>query len=184
MSKAKLPEVDLISYVVASTLTNPVISGFADVQVSPESWSRFWCVLHGDCLYIYQTQQSTATVKTVVLPGYEIHVADPLIYKRQYAILLNHNGVAPVCMAVNDELELNQWLSALDRGARAEGLNSKSEKRTSKPLLDEKALGSSAKVTSRGSVGGSNKKGPVRADHTISTIKVSVCVLNGLLQLP
>ena len=76
-----------------------------------------------------------------------------------------------MCIAVNDELELNQWLSALDRGARGEGLNSKLEKRTSKPLLDEKALGS-GKMTSRGS-GGSNKKGPVRADHTISTLKVS-----------
>ncbi len=170
-----------MSYVAAYTLTNPVISGFTDVQVNPsDSWGRYWCVLHSDCLYIYQTQQSTATIKTVVLPGYDIHVADPLTCKRQYAILLNHNGVAPVCMAVNDNLELNQWLSLLDRAARAEGLNGNSssgkpERRASKTSLEEKTAlgGGGGKVAARNSGGGgSKKKGPLKADHSIITLKV------------
>lgn len=168
-----------MSYVAASTLTNPAISGFADVAVSPpDSWARYWCVLHSDCLYIYQTQQSTATIKTVVLPGYDVHVADPLTCKRQYAILLSHNGVTPVCLAVNDELELNQWLSLLDKSARAEGLkdatsSKQPERRSSRTSMEEKMiLTGGGKVTARGSNGTGKKKGPLRADHSISTLKV------------
>ncbi len=173
-----------MSYVAASTLTNPVVSGFADVQVSlSDSWGRYWCVLHTDCLYIYQTQQSAATVKTVVLPGYDVHVADPLTYKRQYAILLSHSGVAPVCIAVNDELELNQWLSVLDKAARAEGLNpttnSKPERRSSKTSMDEKTSGG-GKCNSGGNI---KKKGPIRADHTINALKVTMCVCDMYIDL-
>lgn len=166
-SKAKLPEADLVSYVSASSLTQPDLSGFADVQMSPDSWARFWCVVHSNCLYIYQTQQSQATVKTVVLPGYDIHVADPLTYKRQYAILLSHSGVAPVCLAVSDEHELNQWLTALDKGVRAEGSK---QKKTSK-LLDDPTKASNGKGSPRNSV---VKKGPMKGDHSISVPKVSL----------
>ena len=176
-SKTKLADVDLVSYVPASSLKYPDISGFADVQVSSESWNRFWCLVHSDCLYIYQSQTSQATVKTVVLPGYDIHVADPLTYKRQFAILLSHSGVAPVCLAVNDEVELNLWLAALDKGSRAEGLNGKQAK---KPLLDESTKALTTKASSSKN-GGSKKKGPMKADHSISTHKsseVSVGVCN------
>ena len=172
-SKSKLADVDLVSYVPASNLKNPDISGFADVQVSSDSWNRFWCVVHSDCLYIYQSQTSQATVKTVVLPGYDIHVADPLIYKRQYAILLSHSGVAPVCLAVNDEVELNQWLAVLDKGSRAEGMNGKQAKKPStKLLLDESTKALTNKVSSSKN-GASKKKGPMKADHSISTHKSS-----------
>jgi len=166
MSKTKLSEVDLVSYVPANTLSQPDMAGFADMQVTPESWSRFWCVVHSDCLYIYQSQQSQATVKTVVLPGYEICVADPLTVKRQWAIMLTHNGVAPVYLAVADEVELNMWLTALDKGSRAEGSGGAQPKQA---LLDDKSL--PGKVSSRN--GSIKKKGPIKADHSITAVKVS-----------
>lgn len=174
MSKSKLADGNLMSYVPATNLKNPDISGFVDIQLNTtDSWNRFWCVVHSDCLYVYQSQNSQATFKTVVLPGYEIRVADPLVYKRQYAILLYHSGVVPICLAVSDEMELNHWLSALDKGSRAEGLSGKSAKKPgAKLLLDESAKTVTAKVSTSKS-GGASKKGPVKADHSISTHKHS-----------
>ena len=144
---------------------------------------RYWCVSHSDnCLYVYEDQTSESTVKTICLPGYELKVIDPQVSKRPYTISVSHPGISPVLLAANDQADLNMWLFVLERGTKAE-LSSKSPKKTgssSKILLNEatnvKAL--SHKVTkSAGS--SSKKKGPMRADHSIGTVKASeVCYGN------
>lgn len=79
-------------------------------------------------------------------------------------------------MAANDQPDLNMWLFVLERGTKAECSSSKSAKKiagTSKVLLSDatnvKAL--SHKVTSKS--GSAKKKGPMKADHTIGTVKAA-----------
>ena len=129
---------------------------------------------HSDnCLYIYEDQTSEATVKTICLPGYALKVIDPQVSKRPYTISINHTGISPVLLAANDQSDLNLWLFVLERGTKAE-CSSKSTKKvasTSKILLNDatsvKVL--SHKVNSKS--GTTKKKGPMKADHSIGTVK-------------
>lgn len=132
---------------------------------------------HSDnCLYIYEDQSSEATVKTICLPGYELKVIDPQISKRPYTISISHTGISPVLLAANDQADLNMWLFVLERGTKAE-FTAKSSKKvasTSKILFSDtgnvKVL--SHKVSSK-SGAAAKKKGPMKADHTIGTVKAS-----------
>ena len=175
----KLKDANLVSYVPASSLKNPEHSGFIEIGFASEPWIRYWCVSHSDnCLYIYEDQNSEATIKTICLPGYELKVVDPQISKRPYTISINHPGISPVLLAANDQADLNMWLFVLERGTKAEhdGKSVKKVVSASKILLNDatnvKVL--SHKVSSKS--GATKKKGPMKADHTIGTVKASeVC---------
>lgn len=175
----KLKDANLVSYVPASSLKNPEHSGFVEIQFVAEPWTRYWCVSHSDnCLYIYHDQTSEATVKTICLPGYELKVIDPGVSKRPYTISVSHPGISPVMLAANDQADLNLWLFVLERGTKAE-LSSKSPKKVasaSKILLDDsttvKVL--SHKVSSKSAASKKKgPKGPLKADHSIGTVKGS-----------
>lgn len=58
----------LVSHVPATKLMNPAYAGYAEVLLTT-SWDRFWCVAHTGSLYIYQSQESQATIHTIVLKG-------------------------------------------------------------------------------------------------------------------
>ena len=171
----KLKDANLVSYVPASSLKNPEHSGYIEIQFMSEPWTRYWCVSHTDnCLYIYEDQTSEATIKTICLPGYELKVIDPQVSKRPYTISINHPGISPVLLAANDQPDLNMWLFVLERGTKAECSSSKSTKRvssTSKILLSDATNVKVHKVPSKS--GSSKKKGPMKADHTIGTVKAA-----------
>lgn len=68
-SSSKLKDLEeLVSYVPASKLSNPVYAGYCEVLLMG-SWNRYWCVVHTGCLYLYTNQESQATIRTIVLKG-------------------------------------------------------------------------------------------------------------------
>lgn len=166
----KLKNADLVSYVPASSIQNPDHSGFADIQYGTEPWSKYWCVAYSNCLYIYQNQVSPSTIKTVVLPGYEVNVGELQSTKYAYNISLYHEGVSPVWMSVKNQEELDTWAGVLEKYTRVEG--SVGPKKISGKLLPNEAPQKllAHKAASKTSIGGM-KKGPVKADHKISGVK-------------
>lgn len=159
----------MISYVPASSITNPDYSGYADIQFGTEPWCKYWCIAFGNCLYIYQDQSSASTAKTVVLLGYSVNVGDLQSTKYAYNISLHHEGVSPVWMSVKNQEELDAWATVLEKYTRVEGSTSHG-KVSGKLLPDESSRSRGHKVTSRVSTLG-KKKGPVKADHKISGVK-------------
>lgn len=165
----KLKDADLVSYIPASTITNPDYSGHANIQYGAEPWTTYWCLAYSNCLYIYQNKLSSSTVKTVVLPGYEIKTGDLQSSKYLYNLSLQHEGVSPVWMSVENQEELNSWATVLSKYSRAEG--TVRQKKISGKLLPGEAP-SKIKVASK------EKKGPVKANHNISGFKstLEVCM--------
>lgn len=166
----KLKSADLVSYVPASSIQHPDYSGFADIQYGTEPWSKYWCVAYSNCLYIYQSQSSSSTIKTVVLPGYEVNLGELQSSKYAYNISLHHEGVSPVWMSVKNQEELDIWAGVMEKYTRVEG--NVSHKKISSKLLPNEAPPKllAHKVASKTSTG-SMKKGPVKADHKISGVK-------------
>lgn len=142
---------DIVSYVPANALKDSVYSGFADLQFGTAPRARYWCVLHSDCLYVYQNPKSQSTVKTIVLPGYKVQAADHNV-KDEFAIMLTHPGVSPVCLMVGDQSTMTLWLEVLDQGSRAE---------SHRQYKGQKASSGAA----------ASKKGPVKGDHTVLKLK-------------
>ena len=65
----KANEVELIvTSIPANTLSNAVYNGYTEVLLM-DSWSRYWCVIHSGCLYLYQSQDSHATTHIITLKG-------------------------------------------------------------------------------------------------------------------
>jgi hypothetical protein len=112
---------ELVSYVAANKLTNPVYAGYTEVLLTG-SWNRFWSVVHTGCLYLYQHQESHATVRTIVLKGYGISVGGPQGCKKPCVITLQYPGTRAVYMAVSDQIELTKWFNTLEHGTKMEGL--------------------------------------------------------------
>lgn len=112
---------------------------------------------------------SAATVKTIVLPGYEIKVGDLQSSKYAYNLSLIHEGVSPVFMSVDNPDELDNWIAILQKYTKAEG--TVRQKKISKLLPDE----APSKIVSQKVVAkvlvSEKKKGPVKADHNISGVK-------------
>lgn len=154
-----------MSYIPASKLTDPACSGSVEVQVESGPWNHFWCLVHSNCLYVYQSQEAESTTRTIVLPGYTVQKAGPEI-KRPFAIQLSHHGVPTVYLAVSRPTDLDQWYHALEQGSRAEGTQQPvpEGEQTSVP---ENGKGTK-KAQPRNSVG---KKGPMKGDHNL--LKVS-----------
>lgn len=135
-----MKDADLVSYIPASKLTNPTYSNVAELQFGTGPWQKFWTVLHLQCLYIYQTKSSQSTVKTIVLPGYKISVAGPLV-KKPFVITLIHSCVLPTNLAASNQAEMDAWFTALDQASR---LDTQERERESTILRDsDEALQSS-----------------------------------------
>ena len=130
----------------------------------------------GNCLYIYQSKSAAFTIKTVVLPGYEVKVGELRSTKYNYNLSLTHEGVSPVWMSLQNQDELDNWVNILGKYTRAEGV-SRQKRISGKLLPDEGPKVLPHKVSSK-SVLGSKKKGPVRADHNISAIRAANEVIN------
>ena len=178
----KLQDADLVTYVPVSSIRSPDYAGFAHLQFGVDPWTRFWCVAYSNCLYIYQNQSATATVKTVVLLGYDVKVSDLHGSKYPYNIVLKHDGISPVCMSVTDKEELDKWAKILEGYTRVEG-SVKQRKVSGKLLPAETSKVLSHKSPSKTLVGHSTKgKGPVKADHAINTQRSAkeVCIYNYL----
>ena len=114
---SKLKDADLVSYIPASKLGSAAYSNFAELQFGTGPWQKYWAVLHLQCLYIYQAKSSQLTVKTIVLPGYKISVAGPLV-KKPFVITLTHSCVLPTNLAASDQAEMDAWFTALDQASR------------------------------------------------------------------
>lgn len=158
----------MISYIPASSIHNPDYCGYAEFQYGTEPWSKYWCVAFSNCLYVYHDKSSTSTIKTVVLPGYEINVGELNSAKYCYNLSLHHEGVSPVWIAVQSQEELDRWVAILETYTRAEG--SGRHRKISGKMISDKAA--THKATSKMTSG--VKKGPVKADHNISAVKVAI----------
>ncbi len=171
----KLKDADLISYIPASSISSPEYSGFADVQYGTESWTKYWCIASGNCLYIYQNQSAASTIKTIVLPGYDVKIGELHSTKYEYNLSINHERVSPVWISVDNQDQLNKWAEILDKYTRPEGASK--QRKISNKLLPDEVAQVTQKVISK-SVPASKKKGPVRADHSISAVRTAneVCV--------
>ncbi len=159
-----------MSYVPASKLTNPVCSGMAEVQVEFGPWTRFWCVIDSNCLYVYESQESSSTTRTVVLPGYSVQKAGPEI-TRPFAVQLAHPGVPTVFFAVGNPTDLEQWFQALEQGSKAEGSTQNTAVEGGQQEMPETGKGARAANQKPHSRSSMSKKGPVKGDHSL--LKVS-----------
>ena len=174
-AKSKLKEADLISYVPVTSLKNPDLSGLVEVQYGIEPWLFYWCVAHSDCLYVYQNETSQSTVRTVVLPGYEVKQGEPQVTKRALTISLIHTGISPVYLSYSNQADFNQWLNVLEKYARAEGASKQLKKVSSTKVLlhvDDTLKGLVPQKVSTGA----KKKGPMKADHSIISAAFKVCM--------
>jgi hypothetical protein len=156
----KLKDADLVSYVPASSIENPDHCGFIDIRFGIEPWNRFWCIAFGNCLYIYQNKAAVSTIKTVVLPGYEIKLGELHDINFPYNLSLYHEGISPVYISVPKQEELQHWAAVLETYTRAEGFK--------KIRSDNSLAHKSALKTANGGM-----KGPLKADHSISGMKAS-----------
>ena len=115
-----------------------------------------------------------STVKTVVLPGYEIKSEELHDANIPYNFTLFHEGISPVCVSVQNQDELGHWVTVLESYTRAEGSN-RHTRSSAKSMADNSLA---HKLVSKTSNGG--KKGPVKADHTISAVKAEVIQNSGV----
>ena len=167
--KARSSNTHFISNIPARTLCNPVHSGFAKVQVASGPCLRYWCVVQSDSLYIYETETSESTVKTIVLPGCELQCTEPEV-NQQFVITITHPSVPAVQLIVSEQSELNRWLHALEQGSRAERLKPTRHDSSQKLLPGEATKVLTQKISSKSGL----KKGPLKADHGIKTQVVKV----------
>ncbi len=130
----KLNDAELISHISASSIHSPDYAGNAFVQFGTEPWSQLWCVAHNNCLYIYETETSLVTIKTVVLPGYQIGVRELNSSKYAHNLVLKHGGVSPVWMAFTDQESLDKWADIFFHYSRAEQIKQSSQSHMSTPL--------------------------------------------------
>lgn len=115
-------DAELISRVPASTISEPDCAGYAYVQFGTEPWSKYWCIAHNNCLYIYANETSPATVKTVVLPGYIIGVRELQSTKYANNLVLKHEGISPVWLAFSNPFDLEKWADIFSHYSRVEGV--------------------------------------------------------------
>ena len=162
--KARSSNTHYISNIPARTLCNPVYSGFAKVQVASGPCLKYWCVVQSDSLYIYETETSESTVKTIVLPGCELQCTEQHV-NQQFVITITHPSVPAVQLIVSEQSELNRWLHALEQGSRAERLKPTRHDSSQKLLPGEPTKVLAQKISSKSGL----KKGPLKADHGIKT---------------
>ena len=127
----KFNDADLISYIPASSID---YCGYAEFQYGTEPWCKYWCVAFGNCLYVYHNKSSTSTIKTVILPGYELNVGKLNSAKYCYNLSLDHEGASPVWIAVETQEELDRWATILDTYTRAEALDKPTTRRASSKM--------------------------------------------------
>ncbi len=167
-SKSKARGADLVSYVPASKLTDSVCSGVLEVQVGPGPWNHLWCVVHSNCLYMYQSPEAESSTRTIVLPGYSVQKAGPEI-KRPFAIQLSHPGVPVVFISVGKPADLEQWFQALEQGSKAEGDTQPAPEGEQTSASDSGKGATGAKSQSHVS-----KKGPMRGDHSLLKVRLAL----------
>ena len=132
----------MVSHVPASTLINPIHSGFLEVQLDTAVWTRYWCVVHRNSLYIYPSKEAKSTVRTVILPGHEVKLLGATT-KKSFAIALVHSGVHPVCLAAADQIDMRKWFMALEQATKAERNEKPSnstDTSTNTPVEEEKEV--------------------------------------------
>ena len=79
----------MVSNIAAGKFTDPAYAGYVEIQFSSEeAWTRYWCVVDTDCLYIYQNQDSVATVRTIMLSGLFKTIIFPHVYVLRVHLLL------------------------------------------------------------------------------------------------
>lgn len=170
--KPRSSNTHFISNIPARTLSNPIYSGFAEVQIASGPCQKYWCVVQSDSLYVYETDTSESTVKTIVLPGCELQCTEPQV-SQQFVITITHPSVPAVQLIVSEQTELNRWLHALEQGSRAERLKPTRHDSSQKLLPGEGTKVLSQKISSKSGL----KKGPLKADHGIKTqvVQVKIC---------
>ena len=171
--KARSSHTHFISNIPARTLCNPVLSGFAKVQVASGPCLKYWCVVQSDSLYIYETETSESTVRTIVLPGCELQCTEPQV-NQQFVITITHPSVPAVQLIVSEQSELNRWLHALEQGSRAERLKPTRHDSSQKLFPGEATKVLAQKISSKSGL----KKGPLKADHGIKTQVVKVKIFS------
>ena len=113
-------ESEIVSYVPANSLANPIHSGYVEIQLDTAVWVRYWCVIHKNSLYIYANKDSKSTVRTVILPGHEVQALGATS-KKAFAIALAHSGLQPVCLAPMDQMDMRKWFMALEHATKTDG---------------------------------------------------------------
>lgn len=120
-------ESEIVSYVPASSLVNPIHSGYVEVQLDTAVWVRYWCVIHKNSLYIYANKDSKSTVRTVILPGHEVQALGATS-KKTFAIALVHSGLQLVCLAPTDQMDMRKWFMALEHATKTDGAEQSSSR--------------------------------------------------------
>ena len=147
---------DHVSHVPANRLVNPVYQGTAEIQVGSGPWMQYWCAVHNDCLYVYRDQESQSSIRTIVLPGYEVQTLAPTS-KRQFMIQLHHSGVPPISLSASDALDMQAWLEPLLRGSQASSHQTKVEPRQ-RALHEEAPVVAAEKTATRVGDGATAKR--------------------------
>ena len=96
--------------------------------------------------------------------GYGVIVGGPQGCKKPCVITLQHPGLATVCVAVADQIELTKWFHALEHGSKIECMKQYRPVEAQKPK--QEAHVAVAKEASRSVV---KTKKPMKADHSIET---------------
>ena len=173
-SKGKLKDSHLASHVGDPTTSIPVHSGYVEVQFGSGPWSKYWCVIHSERLHIYETQNSEASLKTIVLPGCEVRCTDSQV-NQQLTVQIAHPDVPSVQLTVSDPSELKQWLHTLEQASREE---SRKQSRAENSLnIVPGALPQKASLRS------APRRGPLKADHTIKTQLVKLKEVKSLFKI-
>lgn len=115
----KTTESEIVSYVPASSLVNPLHSGYVEVQLDTAVWVRYWCIVHKNSLYVYANKDSKSTVRTIMLPGHEVKALGSTS-KKNFAIALVHSGLHSVCLAPFDQIDMRKWFMALEHATKSD----------------------------------------------------------------
>ena len=113
------------------------IAGYCEILQSQGAWSRNWCVLHQNCLYLYQSKESKNSIRTVALQqgiirhviiicnifyflffgrlGYIIKQIQ--LQEKEFTLSLQHSQHISLVMAIGNQTELMNWYKALNVSA-------------------------------------------------------------------
>ncbi|CAI7991521.1 hypothetical protein GBAR_LOCUS766 [Geodia barretti] len=163
----------LFTPIPASSLSNPVHAGYAEV-LALGSWQRYWCVVHSGALYLYQNHEYPTTTLTIVLKGYRITVGGPRGCKKPCVIAMQYPGLHTTFMSVLDQNELNVWFNALERGTRMESTIQhlrKPPEKAAMPATDVRIKVTPFEEADPPSLGTENKKTTVDEQLTETPLK-------------
>ncbi|XP_076452170.1 uncharacterized protein LOC143287772 [Babylonia areolata] len=93
--------------------SSPLLHGYLMRRTVRNTWTRYWCVIQGGCLYCYLTPDDHVSVDVTELDGYSVTSHEDTFLEQRFVLYLEHRDYIPVYLSASCGKEMEEWKASL-----------------------------------------------------------------------